>query len=297
MTKDPVAAATVAEAIRRGLGECSPAERKVARALLAAYPAAGLETVAKVAERAGVSAPTVIRFVNRLGYRGFPEFQQALRDELDQRDASPLALYATTGFASRGDSPADELLASSARSHAAALDATFSALPPADLQRAVDLLADPKRRVLLTGGRFSGLHARYLGLHLLQVRDDVSLLAEGQVERTAELARAGRRDVLTVFDFRRYEPELLALATLVTERGGKVVLFTDSWLSPISAVADVVLPSHVGTAATPYDTLVPVLAVAETVVTGVLQALGDSAETHLRRSEETSRALYPGSGA
>ncbi|MGK5447072.1 MurR/RpiR family transcriptional regulator [Streptomyces radiopugnans] len=74
-------------------------------ALLAAYPSAGFETVARIAERAGVSAPTVIRFAHRLGYRGFPDFQRALRDELEQREASPVALYTATGFAERGGSP------------------------------------------------------------------------------------------------------------------------------------------------------------------------------------------------
>jgi len=83
----------LAEGIRRRLGECSPAERKVGRVLLAAYPSAGFETVARLAERAGVSGPTVVRFVNRLGFRGFPDFQQALREELAERTASPLSLY------------------------------------------------------------------------------------------------------------------------------------------------------------------------------------------------------------
>lgn len=280
----------VAEAIRRRLGECSPAERKVARVLLAAYPSAGFETVARIAERAGVSGPTVVRFANRLGFRGFPDFQQALRDELEQRDASPLSLYQATGFAGRGGSPAEELLSSSAESLSASVRETFAALPPVDLQQAVDLLADTKRRQLLTGGRFSGLHARYLGLHLLQVRPDVQLLPEGAVERAAVLASGGRRDVLTVFDFRRYEPALLDLARLVSKRGGKVILITDGWLSPVSAVADVVLPCQ-APATTPYDSLVPALAVVETVLTGVLCALGDSAQEHLSRGEGTARDL------
>ncbi|MFP8961127.1 MurR/RpiR family transcriptional regulator [Streptomyces nanhaiensis] len=280
----------VAESIRRRLGECTPAERKVARVLLAAYPSAGFETVARVAERAGVSAPTVIRFAHRLGYRGFPDFQRALRDELEQREASPVALYTATGFAERGGSPAAELLESSVASLTAALRATCAALPPEDLQGAVDLLADPRRRVLLTGGRFSGLHARYLGLHLVQIRDDVELLPEGAVERTAALARGGRRDVLAVFDFRRYEPALLEPARLVAGRGGKVVLVTDGWLSPISAVADVVLPCQ-APATTPYDSLVPALAVTEAVVTGVLGALGEAAQEHMRRGEDTARTL------
>ena len=59
--------ASVAEAIRRGMADCSPAERKVARVLLSSYPSAGFETVAKLAARAGVSGPTVLRFANRLG--------------------------------------------------------------------------------------------------------------------------------------------------------------------------------------------------------------------------------------
>jgi DNA-binding MurR/RpiR family transcriptional regulator len=63
---------SVAERTRELLGSLSPGERKVARALLAAYPVAGLEAVADLAERAKVSAPTVLRFAGRLGYTSPP---------------------------------------------------------------------------------------------------------------------------------------------------------------------------------------------------------------------------------
>src|SRR5690242_12711814 len=98
-----MATGALAEEIRQRLGECSPAERKVGRVLLAGWPAAGFETIATLAERAAVSAPTVIRFVNRLGYRGFPDFQAALRGELDERNASPLSLYASGGYSDEAD--------------------------------------------------------------------------------------------------------------------------------------------------------------------------------------------------
>ncbi|MCF6522383.1 MurR/RpiR family transcriptional regulator [Streptomyces sp. JJ36] len=282
--------AGIADAIRRRLGECPPAERRVARVLLSGYPSAGFETVARIAERAGVSAPTVVRFAHRLGFRGFPEFQQALREELEQREASPLALYTATGFAERGETGTEELLSAAPSTLARALHATYAALPPDDLRGAVDLLADPRRRLLLTGGRFSGLHARYLGLHLLQLRPGVRLLPEHPVERSAELASGGRHDVLVVFDFRRYEQPLLDLARLVAERHGKVVLVTDGWLSPISAVADVVLPTQ-APATTPYDSMVPALALVETLVTGVLAERGEAAQDHMRAGEAAARAL------
>src|SRR5947209_18734870 len=83
----------VGELVRQRLDSLSPAERRQARALLASYPIAGLESVARCAERAGVSPPTVTRFITKLGFHGYPEFQESLRLEVQARLSSPLARY------------------------------------------------------------------------------------------------------------------------------------------------------------------------------------------------------------
>src|SRR6266436_2385942 len=83
----------VGELVRQRLNDLSPAERKLARVLLASYPIAGLESVARFAERAQVSPPTVTRFITKLGFRGYPEFQETLRHEVQARLSSPLARY------------------------------------------------------------------------------------------------------------------------------------------------------------------------------------------------------------
>lgn len=273
---------TLDDDIRRRLGECPPAERKVARVLLAGYPSVGFETVARIAERADVSAPTVIRFVNRLGYRGFPDFQQALRDELGERNASPLTRYATGAF--------DGGTAGAASVFGAALQHTLDELPPHDLERAVELLADRRNRITLTGGRYSHLLARYLGLYLMQMRPEVRFLPDRDVERTAVLANLGRKDVLVLFDYRRYEPDSSVIAKRFAESGGQIVLFTDTWLSPISGRAAVVLPCRV-TTVSPFDSLVPTMAVVETVVAAVVAHLGADAHNRMHRFEETARSI------
>src|SRR5438445_6617052 len=84
---------SVGEVVRQRLDSLSPAERKLARVLLASYPIAGLESVARFAERAGVSPPTVTRFITKLGFRGYPEFQESLRHEVQARLSSPLMRY------------------------------------------------------------------------------------------------------------------------------------------------------------------------------------------------------------
>src|SRR5216683_3491324 len=83
----------VGELVRHRLASLSPAERKLARVLLASYPIAGLESVARFAERARVSPPTVTRFITKLGFKGYPEFQEVLRHEVQARLSSPLTRY------------------------------------------------------------------------------------------------------------------------------------------------------------------------------------------------------------
>ena len=285
---------SLAEEIRHRIGDLSPAERKVARVVLAGYPSAGFETVATLAERAGVSAPTVIRFVNRLGHKGFPDFQAALREELDERSASPLALYSTRGYGSTPPRAQDDAGPGTAPSEgdqdvfSAEVARTLRELPPHDVEAAVALLCHPKRRVVLVGGRFTHLLAQYLGLHLMQLRGDVVILPDRDVERTAVLAGLGRQDVLVVFDYRRYEPDKVVITELARERGSKIVLFTDAWLSPVTNLADVVLPSRVA-APSPYDSMVPTLATIETVLAGVLGQLGEKGRVHLEQSENVAR--------
>ncbi|MEU4086376.1 MurR/RpiR family transcriptional regulator [Streptomyces aureus] len=289
-----MASGTLADEIRLKLGELSPAERKVGRVMLAGYPAAGFETIATIAERAAVSAPTVLRFVGRLGFRGYPDFQAALRDELEERSASPLSLYESAAL-TRSDDPGhpeanEPLLQTGSRLFAAALTRSLAELPPHDLDRATQLLADPKRRIVLAGGRFTHLLAQYLGLHLMQLRDDITLLPDRDVERTAVLAALTRRDVLVVFDYRRYEDDKVAMARLLREQGGKVILFTDTWLSPVTTHAEVVLPSQV-TSPSPYDSLVPTMAVIETVVAAVIVSLGETAHQRLRHGEDIAQRI------
>lgn len=276
---------SLAAVIRAELGRFSAAERRVARALLAAYPSAGLETVARLAQRAEVSAPTVLRFVHRLGFTGYHDFQDRLRDELRQDEKAPL----TPAPHDRPDDSGD-LLTAAASTFTGEIQRSLASLPQGELENATSALADPGSRVLIDGGRFSRLLAEYLELHLTQMRKQVELLPECDVRRAARLSEIGRRHVLVLFDYNRYEERLEQLARYGARSGATVVLFTDSRLSPAAASADVVLPTAVGSPS-PYDSMVPAMAVTEIVIADVLRRAGDRARTRLERVEDTAQQL------
>jgi DNA-binding MurR/RpiR family transcriptional regulator len=278
------AGVTVAERLHLKLAELTPAERKVARALLAEYPVRGLQPVAKLAATAGVSAPTVIRLVSKLSFDSYAEFQRSLKSEVSARLSSPLTVHAGRSAADHGDvlSRAEQVFCDAIRS-------SFARLPRSEFEQAVRLLADPRRSVTVIGGRFSWMLAEYLAANLRMLRADVRVVASVGADRTSTLLDIGRRDVLVAFDYRRYQYDTARAAVMAKERGGTLIAFTDPYLSPLAAHADVILTSSVHSPS-PFISLTPALAMVEAVVTALLDRLGDLALERMGRWD----GLYAG---
>jgi DNA-binding MurR/RpiR family transcriptional regulator len=281
----------VGEVVRLRLDSLSPAERRLARVLLASYPIAGLESVARFAERAGVSPPTVTRFITKLGFRGYPEFQENLRREVQSRLSSPLARYREEPERAGSDSVLSKALALAAHN----VDTTRQLLAGRDFDEAVEVLADVRRRVMIVGGRVSAPLARYLAAQMHLLRPGTTFV---DVERGApaqQLIDMRKTDVLVVFDYRRYQPDTIECARLAAGRGCDVVLFTDQWLSPASAFARQVLVTSVETIG-PFDSLVGAMAVLEGIVAAVLRKLGPKAEARMQSLERLrAREILGGS--
>lgn len=276
---DAVSDGPLSTLVRDSLDSLSAGERKVGRAILANYPIAGLETVAELARRASVSPPTVVRFVSRLGFSGYPAFQKRLVREVQERLGSPLEQYGRDDLRS-----GDDDLAHASQIFSASIVATLDELPHSEFERAVAQLSDPRRRILLIGGRFSQLLAEYLGAHLMLLRHDVRVIADDEFSRLAAVSDTRKGDLLVVFDYRRYDAQIVQFARRIAERGGEQVLFTDRWLSPVADVAGTVLPANVDSPS-PFDSLVPALAVVEAVIAGVTDLLGETGRSRVEAME------------
>lgn len=256
---------TVADALRRRRADLTPAELRVAQALLGDYPVAGLRPIARLAENAGVSPPTVLRLVAKLGFGGYPQIQEALRAELSARTSGPLEGYP----AAREDEP----LVVRARSFESALVESQRAQDPAELTAAADLIADRERRVLVTGGRFSWTLAAHLASFAGLLRPDVTHVADEPGARAAALLDVDERTVLVAFDYRRYERDTIAFGRAAAGRGASLIVCTDPYLSPLASAARVLLTTTVE-GPPPFVTLVPAFALVETLILGVVERGG-----------------------
>ena len=283
---------SVSELVQANLESLTPSERRVARALLAMYPIAGLESLTQLASAAEVTAPTVLRFVRKLGYDGYPAFQRALRLEVQARMESPLSLYGSkmpTG-------PSEDVLLESLRAFRRALDKTFRSVSTAEFRAVVGLLADERRHAVFTGGRFSQLLGHYLYAQLRMLRANCSLVGDGFDPRIDTLIDVGRNDVVSVFDYRRYQDDTVVYARRAAARGATVVVFTDPWLSPAAEVADHVLVAHPD-APSPFDSLLGGFALTDAVLAGVVAKLGARGRARVQELEAARMAGEDGTVA
>ena len=275
---------TLGDVIHQRTADLTRAERRVARTLFASNLMAGFDTVAGLAARSGVSGPTVLRFANKIGFTGYADFQRALESDVAARIDSPLRLY--------GRSPPDQrshhLLDIAGNSFVHSIEATFANLLRSEFDAVVELLADRRRRVYTSGGRFTQACAEMLHAHLYQLRPRAHVIGYTPQGRADALLDLSRRDVVVIFDVRRYQKDTIALAEAARKQGATIVLITDPWLSPIADLADQVLTVDVD-APSPYDTLVPCIALIEALVAAIVGRLGDatrrriSALEHLRK--------------
>jgi DNA-binding MurR/RpiR family transcriptional regulator len=272
---------TLATEVRGRLGQLTPTERRAAHVLLSNYPFAGLETVAQYAARAGVSAPSILRFIARLGFTAYADFQRRLKEELEAQLQSPLMKRAP---AHGEGSP----FADFAQAVIANLTQTFEAIPPAEFEAVTALLADTKRRIHLVGGRFTEAIALYALRHLRVIRADVALV-EGQAATWRDqVIDFGKRDVLVVFDIRRYQEDVVLLAEEAAERGATIVLFTDQWLSPIARLAKHVISARIAVPSN-WDSNAAIFAVVEALIASLTKASWDLAEARMKALEELRR--------
>lgn len=223
----------VRERIREHYATLTQSERKFANALLEDYPAAGLASITIVAANAQVSTPTVARMVQKLGYKGYPQFHQALLRELQAKMSGPTERRANWAT----EAPESHLLNRFAEAIRQNLEQTLSNLDAARFDQAVTLLGDTGRRLYVVGGRITRALADYAFTHLQATRPHVTHMTSSSTTWPHYLLDMCEGDVLLMFDVRRYESNLLRLAKLAAARGVTIVLITDQWASPVATVA------------------------------------------------------------
>ncbi|MEN8651426.1 MurR/RpiR family transcriptional regulator [Streptomyces sp. 21So2-11] len=217
----------------------SPAQRRIAQYLVDHLTEAAFLSITDLAERVGVSQPSVTRFASSLGFSGFPALREALQ---------PIALSAVAGSPeTREEIRRNELQA--------AVDAEIENLENlrrvlADPHHVLDIGRELARSVPLTilGLRISASLAEYFAYAARRIHPDVRLVTRGgSVAYDALLqSRAVGGTWVLAFAMPRHANETLAAMRAARSTGLRVALITDLTFGSLVDEADVTLSASTG---------------------------------------------------
>lgn len=274
----PQDALTISDLIQNKLETLTRAERQLADSILENYPASGLGTLAALAMDANVSVPTVARMVQKLGFKGYADFQTALREELKAKAQGPIAKHDTWAEGA----PSEHMLNRFTDAVIDNIRHSLGQIDPDVFDEACTLVADTKRHLYVVGGRVTHTLAEYLFLHMQVIRPKITHIQSTSNTWPHYLLDVEPGDVFVIFDVRRYENNTLKLAELAHAKGARIVLFTDQWRSPVHRLAYISFSSRI-VVPSAWDSAATSLLLVETMISSV-QNLGW--ETTKKRMEE-----------
>jgi DNA-binding MurR/RpiR family transcriptional regulator len=271
---------TIADLIQHRFEDLTRAERQLAHSILENYPASGLGPLASLAKDANVSIPTVARMVQKLGFKGYPEFQSELREELKAKVQNPIAKHDTWAEGA----PSEHMLNRFTDAVIDNIRHTLGQIEPEKFDKACALVANKSRHLYIVGGRITHTLAEYLFMHMQVIRPEITHIQSTSNTWPHDLLNVREGDVFVIFDMRRYENNTLKLAEMAHAKGAKLILFTDQWRSPIQNLATISFSCRI-VVPSAWDSVASTLLLVETMISSVQNLNWKDTKTRMEELE------------
>ena len=271
---------TVSDIIQASFNGLTRAEKQLADSLLDNYPVSGLGSITTVAENAQVSTPTVVRMVQKLGFKGFPDFQSSLHHELEATISNPITKHDRWA----AQAPGTHILNRFADAITTNLRETLTQIDIEQFDTVSALLSEKKQTVYLAGGRITHALADYFFTHLQVIRPGVTLISANPGTWPHFVLNMNAGDCLVLFDIRRYEQDMVTMAEIARARGVIIILFTDQWVSPVSKFAEHVFRIQIE-APSAWDSSVIILFIVEALIESIQSRTWDQTRDRMKTLE------------
>ena len=188
----------------------------------------------QLANALGISQSSVVKFCQKLGFKGYPDLKYAIGDAIARADNGDAHETAPTG------SDPDAALAGDLWRRKTEAEEETRSINPADTLGAVATSLADSARVFSIGLGEDDIHARAFALRL-SLLGILTVHNYDTAHMTASVSAAGEGDVLLVFSEHGKQPALCQIAREFGGRGGTVVTVTRHTSNPLRAYADIAL--------------------------------------------------------
>ena len=253
-------AADISHRIKALYSTFSKGQKKIANAILNDYDKVAYLTAARLGQLVGVSESTVVRFAGELGYEGYSEFQLAVQELVRIKLTPNQRIEITKQRIGRSD-----ILESVMESDISKIRYTLERMDRAVFSSAVDAILEAKT-IYITGARSAEPLARILSHNLSLIFNNVKLVAPTtSAEVFEQMYSVGAEDTVIAFSFPRYSSKIVNAVKYARQNDARVVVFTDSDVSPLAEYATYLLTAQSDMASF-MDSLVAPLSIINAII-------------------------------
>lgn len=208
----------------------------------------GLQTSTTLAEEIGVSDTSIIRFIRKLGFKGYSEFrsEMAVRmaEQYDQSQQMASLLPGEKYARTKNRLNKDSLIRDVSNYTLDNLEKSFSKLDNKTVDQVVEILLNSDRK-FIAGFRGTASCAQYMSNRLVLLLPNVTPLLHADASVAEAVVDIKENDCLFLYSFSRYSEINYLLLDIAHRNGAKIILVTDSYTSPLVGKADVVIVAKV----------------------------------------------------
>ncbi len=208
-------------------------QKQVARYVVDNDNVVAFASATELAERSGVSAATVVRFCQAVGFDGYPHLQAAFRKKFRRSLTTAQRLEERL----RAPVPKDDLLARVFGRNIDNIKHLMNLVQPDVFDAAVHEFGRA-RHIVVVGGGLSASPAVFLSHSLKVMGFNVHEATTGGVPLSLERSRLGPEDLLVAIGFWRYFRHIVHAMEWAKARGTPRIAVTDSEVSPLAQLAD-----------------------------------------------------------
>lgn len=271
----------------RSLDRLTRTEKKIAFFFERHLRQLAFDSLTGLSVKAGVSKASMNRFLTqRLGYRGFSHFKSERQQDIQLQLESPIQRYQRQLDGSwKAETSSQTPLQLHLSEYLQHIQTLSRQLDQASLSEAADRISQTDRSLFVLGQRMSYSLAYILATNLQYIRPNVFLMRGDHSSLPTETFNTRSGDVLFVISRRRYSENTFRLTRYLRNSGLTVVAATDSEVSPLVPLANVllVIPSlENGT----FESLGALVAVMETLVLMVADRCRMSQAAYFQKAED-----------
>lgn len=223
--------------IRSARAEMSANEKKLADFIVENAPLIRDYSSQQIAHSVGVSQSSVVKFSQKLGYKGFTDLKLAIHESVVKQESNVAVLHGRGAASGAGMSLKDRLYQSKCDAISSATELNDDATV-----RAAAEAIDAAKRVQLVGAGNAFAVARDAAFRMMRLGKPVIAEADAEVQLSCS-ATLARGDCLVVISALGQAPHLAQLAKQAKKSGATIISVTNQGANPVAALADIRLYS------------------------------------------------------